>query len=98
METVYIKFIYGSYIWHFTTHNVPKLEEYLLKIVLKYESNVCEIVNDLSTSTNIKIQLTTQYNNEDLAYCIMPEYFMLGVIEKTSLHLSVPIVNKIIHF
>ena len=98
METVYIKFIYGSYIWHFTTHNMPKLEEHLLKIILKYKSNGSELVNELLNITDIKINLTTQYNDEDLAYCIMPEYFMLGVIEKTSLHLPVPIVNKIIHF
>lgn len=98
METVYIKFVYGSYIWHFTTYNTPNLEEYLLKIVLKYESNGSEIVNDLLATTNIKLKLTTQYNNEDLAYCIMPEYFMLGVIEKTSLNSLIPIVNKIIHF
>lgn len=98
METVYIKFIHGSYIWHFTTYNMPKLEEHLLKIILKYKSNGSELVNELLNITDIKINLTTQYNDEDLAYCIMPEYFMLGVIEKTSLHLQVPIVNKIIHF
>lgn len=98
METVYIKFINGSYIWHFTTHNSPKLEEYLLKIILKYKFNATELVNELFNTTDIKVNLTTQYNNEDLAYCIMPKYFMLGVIEKTSIHLQVPIINKIIHF
>ena len=98
METVYIKFIYGSYMWHFTTHNMPKLILHFLKIILKYKSNGTELVKQLLNITDIKINLTTQYNNEDLAYCIMPEYFMLGVIEKTSLHLQVPIINKIIHF
>lgn len=98
METVYIKFIQGAAVWHLTTQKEPKLEEYLLKMVLKYKSSGSELVNELLNITDVKINLTTQYNNEDLAYCIMPDYYMLGVVEKTSLHLPVPIINKIIHF
>lgn len=97
METVYIKFIQGTRVWHLTTQNTDNLEECLLKIIPKMFSNSDAPVNTLLTNMYIKVNLTTQYNNEDLAYCIMPEYCALGVIEKSSLHLTYPIINKIIH-
>lgn len=97
METVYIKFIQGTRIWHLTTQNTYNLEECLLKIIPKMFSNSDAPINTLMTNPYIKIDLTTQYNNEDLAYCILVEYCTLGVIEKSSLHLQIPIINKIIH-
>jgi hypothetical protein len=97
METVYIKFIQGTRIWHLTTQNTCDLEECLLKIISKMFSNSDAPVNTLITNPHVKIDLTTQYNNEDLAYCILAEYCTLGVIEKSSLHLQFPIINKIIH-
>lgn len=97
METVYIKFIQGSRIWHLTTQKTDNLEECLLRIIPNMFSNSDAPINTLLTNMYIKINLTTQYNNEDLAYCIMPAYCTLGVIEKSSLHLQFPIINKIIH-